>query len=127
MKNIFNSPKTTCTTANTKVEFDNAINLIRDAKNMITFMRDKEGRFRFFYSDLGKDEFLMLAILMCRHKEVHDFFKLVFLDIENYRTDPCPMHDFTYKALEYIQLRNQSANPKYKSHELHASVTSPLD
>lgn len=41
-----------------------------------------------------------------RHIELFNFFKLVVLDVEKMRAIPCDDQDFTYKALEYIKLKN---------------------
>jgi len=108
MIKAFNLPKMKISTADDFVKMERVFDLMREAKNIITFLRDEKGEFRFLYSDLGGDEFLMMAILMNRHIEVFNFIKLVVLDIEKNRQVPCEEHDFTYKALEYIQLKKLS-------------------
>lgn len=108
MKNAFSLPKMTISKIETLIQLDRVFDLIRKASNVITFFRDEKGEFRFLYTDLGEDEFLMMTILMHRHIEVFEFFKTAVLDIENYRNAPNHDDAFTYKALEYLNIRKQA-------------------
>lgn len=109
MKSALRLPRMSISKVETLIQLEKVFDLIRKAKNVITFFRDEQGEFRFLYTDLDEEEFLMLTILMNRHIEVFEFFKTAILDIENYRNNP-PEHDdhFTYKALEYIKMRKQA-------------------
>ncbi len=107
MKSALKLPPIKHFKADTDIKLEKVFDLMRNAKNVITFMRDEAGEFRFLYTEFGEEEFLTLAILMNRHIEVHDFFKLVMLDIENYRKAPDHDDQFTYKVLEYIKIKQK--------------------
>lgn len=100
----FDLPKMRISKVENLVQLERVFDLLREARNIVTFLRDDKGEFRFLYSDFGEDEYLMMSILMLRHIEVYNFFKLAVIDIEKNRQIPCEEHDFTYKALEYIKL-----------------------
>lgn len=104
MRSAFDLPKMRMTKVENLIKLEEVFKLIKQAKNVMAFFRDEKGEFRFLYTDIGEDEFLMMSILMHRHIEVYNFFKLAIIDIEKNRQIPCEEHDFTYKALEYIKL-----------------------
>lgn len=105
MKTALQLPRMELTTIENHIKLEEAINLIREAKNVLLFIKDEaKQKFRFLYSALEEDEFLMLAILLLRNIELFNFVKLVILDIEKTRAIPCEEHDFTYRAIEYIKL-----------------------
>jgi len=104
--NPFKMPPMILTNLYDTIQFESVIDEIRKARNILLLMRDERGEHRFIYSELGEVELLMTIILMYRHIEVFNFFKLVILDIEKGRESPETCNDFSYKVLEYVRLGN---------------------
>lgn len=105
MKSALQLPKLNLTTCETHVKLEKVFDKIRESKNVLVFLgTEVKQEFKLLYSGFGEEEFLMMSILLFRHIELFNFFKLLILDVEKNRQVPCEEHDFTYKALEYIRL-----------------------
>jgi hypothetical protein len=78
---------------------------LKKAKHSFSFLKTDTNEYKCLYTDFGEEEFIMMGILLNRHVQLFNLFKLVILDIEKMRATPCEEHDFTYRALEYIKLK----------------------
>jgi hypothetical protein len=71
---------------------------------------NKEGKYKFLFTDLGQREFEMLFMEIHRHVAVTEFFKVLSDTIEDVRKDFMRVNELIVQAVEYIQIKNKQIN-----------------
>ena len=80
------------------------------AKTVVMCYENKNGEYKFLFTDLGQKEFEMMFMEIHRHIGVSEFFKLLICTIEEVRKDFTKANELIVQAVQYIQLKNNQNN-----------------
>lgn len=93
------------------VKMETVLEEIRNSKSVMTFYRTHKDECKFLHSGLGETDYGTALILLSRHIQVFDFWKLAIVNTEIYReANGMEGFNFTPKALEYMEWKKNNYN-----------------